>query len=386
MTDNRSRSPVSGSAITYTWDNGVTDGTPFTQAVGTITYTVTGVDGNGCQNTDQADVTIHPLPIVSFNNAFPVLCDNDPVHTMNEGNPAGGVYSGTGVAGNNFDPSVALSGNHTITYTYTDINGCMDNATQIFTVNPSPAVVASADVTICEGDTTVLSATGATFYNWDNGLGAGTPKDAFPTTTTTYTVLGVGGNGCQNSDMVTVTVNPLPNVVLANIPPLCADGPPYTFVEGTPAGGTYSGPGVSGGQITQGIAGVGIHEIVYMYTDGFGCTDSDTNTIEIYDSPTVTANASATSLCDGDPLTLTGSGADSYSWDNGVTDGVTFVPGIGGVMYTVIGFDVNGCANIDSIYVDVHALPTVGAGPDQTVCDGDAVSAFRNRSIILFMG
>ncbi len=51
-------------AVSYTWDNGVTDGLSFTPALGTTTYTVTGTDANNCVNTDQADVTVNPLPIV----------------------------------------------------------------------------------------------------------------------------------------------------------------------------------------------------------------------------------------------------------------------------------------------------------------------------------
>ena len=54
---------LSGSGATsYTWNNGITDGTAFTPALGTTTYTVTGTDGNGCVNTDQVDVTVNPLP------------------------------------------------------------------------------------------------------------------------------------------------------------------------------------------------------------------------------------------------------------------------------------------------------------------------------------
>src|SRR5699024_3870079 len=51
---------LSGSGVgtggSYTWDNGVTDGTAFAPSVGTTTYTVTGTDANGCENTDQVDV------------------------------------------------------------------------------------------------------------------------------------------------------------------------------------------------------------------------------------------------------------------------------------------------------------------------------------------
>src|SRR5690606_7979184 len=47
-------------ATAYAWDHGVVDGVPFVPAVTTLTYTVTGTDANGCQNTDQVDVIVSP--------------------------------------------------------------------------------------------------------------------------------------------------------------------------------------------------------------------------------------------------------------------------------------------------------------------------------------
>ena len=51
-----------GGATTYTWDNGVVDNTLFTPGVGTVLYTVTGTDGNGCEATDAISVTVNPIP------------------------------------------------------------------------------------------------------------------------------------------------------------------------------------------------------------------------------------------------------------------------------------------------------------------------------------
>jgi hypothetical protein len=51
-----------GGATTYTWDNGVVDNIPFTPGTGTVIYTVTGTDGNLCDNTATISVTVDPLP------------------------------------------------------------------------------------------------------------------------------------------------------------------------------------------------------------------------------------------------------------------------------------------------------------------------------------
>ncbi|RMG31705.1 MAG: T9SS C-terminal target domain-containing protein [Bacteroidetes bacterium] len=73
-------------------------------------------------------LTVHPLPTVSL-APFPVLQDTDPLYSLSEGSPAGGSYSGTGVSGNTFDPSVG-AGTYLITYTYTDANGCTATASR----------------------------------------------------------------------------------------------------------------------------------------------------------------------------------------------------------------------------------------------------------------
>lgn len=76
-------------------------------------------------------------------------------------------------------------------------------------------------------------------------------------------------------------------------------------------------------------------------------------TATVNPNPTVTANATQTSICQGDMVTLTGSGAQSYSWDNSVVDGVPFSPA-STLTYTVTGTDVNNCMNTDQITITVN--------------------------------
>ena len=100
------------------------------------TYTVTYSFGNGtCTNTTTTTVTINALPVVTIDPAGP-LCINSGVYLL-IGNPVGGVFSGTGVTGNQFDPAAAGLGTHTITYTYS--NGtCSNSVTTTITVTPAP--------------------------------------------------------------------------------------------------------------------------------------------------------------------------------------------------------------------------------------------------------
>ena len=90
--------------------------------------------------------------------------------------------------------------------------------------------------------------------------------------------------------------------------------------------------------------------------------------------PTVTANASSAAVCSGAAETLTGSGASSYVWSNGVTNGAVFNPTTTNT-YTVTGTDANGCANTATQLINVNTLPTVIANAtSSSVCNGGSVT------------
>ncbi|MGY8866868.1 MAG: Ig-like domain-containing protein, partial [Methylophagaceae bacterium] len=90
-------------------------------------------------------------------------------------------------------------------------------------------------------------------------------------------------------------------------------------------------------------------------------------------SPTVDAGADQT-VCAGTNVTLTGSGATFYAWDNGVTDFTAFAAN-STTTYTVTGTSGNtNCTATDQVVITVNPLPTVNAGTDQTVCAGTNVT------------
>jgi hypothetical protein len=93
---------------------------------------------------------------------------------------------------------------------------CVSQRTPVtLTENALPPVTVSADVAICEGQDTDLTASGASTYSWDNAgslsSATGTTVTATPIVTTTYTVTGTALNGCEDTATVTVTVTPTPN-------------------------------------------------------------------------------------------------------------------------------------------------------------------------------
>ena len=350
-------------AVTYVWDNGVVDGVAFTPTVGTMTYTVTGTDANGCVNTDQVDVTVNPAPVV---NAGPdqTVCEGTAV-TLSGSGAATYVWDNGVIDGVAFTLAV---GTMTYNVTGTDANGCVNTDQVDVTVNPLPSVNAGPDQTVCEGTAVTLSGSAAATNFWDNGVIDGvafTPAVG----TTTYTVTGTDANGCVNTDQVDVTVNPLP-VVNA--------GPDQTVCEGTAV--TLSGSGAAtyvwDNGVIDGVAftpAVGTMTYTVSGTDANGCVNTDQVDVTVNPLPVVNAGPDQ-EVCEGEQVTLNGSGAATYVWDNGVVDGVAFTLAVGTTTYTVTGTDANGCQDVDQVDVTVNPLPIVNAGPDQTVCEGTAVT------------
>ena len=346
-------------ATTYSWNNGVTNGIPFTQAIGATTYTVTGTSAAGCINTDQVVITVNPLPTVGA-GVDQTVCAGTAV-TLN-GSGATTYSWNNGVT--NATPFTPVATN-TYTVTGTDANGCVNTDQVLVTVNPIPTVGAGADQTICIGASVTLNGSGAATYTWDNGV---TNAIAFaPTATTTYTVTGTSAAGCISTDQVTVTVNPLPTVNAGLDQTICIG----TSVTLNGAGAaTYSW----NNGVTDGTAFAPTSTTTYTVTgtSAAGCVNTDQVTVTVNPLPVVNAGPDQT-VCAGTQVTLTAAGAATYSWNNGVTDGTPFTP-VSTTTYTVTGTSAAGCISTDQVTVTVNPIPTVFAGNDISICDGQTVT------------
>ena len=140
---------------------------PNTFNTNTITLLTAGAfnlsltaDSLGCTGSTNIVVLPSPSPIVTlapFNTTS--LCQNGSTITLPIGNPTGGIYSGAGVSGNTFDPSLANIGNNDIVYTYTSANSCKGIDTS------------SIDVDACTDINEILSSSEIIIYpNPSNGI------------------------------------------------------------------------------------------------------------------------------------------------------------------------------------------------------------------------
>ncbi|MES2588415.1 MAG: T9SS type A sorting domain-containing protein [Bacteroidota bacterium] len=213
----------------------------------------------------------------------------------------------------------------------------------------TPATVdAGLDVNACEGEMVTLSGSGADSYTWNNGITNGTAFNV--TATTTYTVTGTATNGCTDTDVVTIT----------NVTPTVNAGPDLSVCSGSMV--TLNGSGADSytwdNGITNGAAFAVSATTDYTVTGtANGCTDTDVISITKLDLPTVNAGADL-DVCEGTMVTLNGSGADSYTWNNGVTNNTAFTAS-GTQTYTVTGTAINGCTNTDVVSVATHSCASI---------------------------
>jgi gliding motility-associated-like protein len=342
-------------ADSYTWSPAITDGVPFTPPVGTTIYTVTGVSSNGCVNSDQVEVTMNNSLIVSAGSYPPVCSDIASVTLV--GTPSGGTFTGTGVTGTNFATS---AGSQTVTYSYTDGNGCTGSSTANITVNALPNVIGGSDVSVCATQSITLTATGATSYTWSP---AATNGVAFnPVSSGIYTVTGADENGCTNTAQVAVTVNPLPTVNPGQNQFVCLG----TQVTLTASGAsTYSwSPSISNG--IPFTPPVGTTEYTVTGTLN-GCENTATVQVTSNSSPTVSAGSYAAVCIDASPITLVGTPAGGTFTGVGVT-GTSFNPSSGTQDVTYNYSDANGCSGSATSTITVNSLPAVDAGAYNPLC------------------
>ncbi|MBO4655676.1 MAG: T9SS type A sorting domain-containing protein [Bacteroidales bacterium] len=77
----------------------------------------------------------------------------------------------------------------------------------------------------------------------------------------------------------------------------------------------------------------------------------------------------AYSVCEGDPLTVTASGADNYVWSNNMGTNASIHPTTSG-QYTVTASNESGCTAYATAYVTINPIPDVNITGTSIICEG----------------
>jgi gliding motility-associated-like protein len=370
----------------YSWSpsTGLSNATvqnPMANPMATVLYTVTVTDANGCSATDDVSVTVNVKPVANLSAGSSTICAGDSTQLT----VTGGITYLWNTAATTSSIWVKPTTSTPYWVIATNAFGCKDTANLNLVVNPKPSVNAGADVPLCKGASTILTATGADTYVWSNGAVTASVTVS-PTLTTTFTVTGkVTATNCQASDNVVITVNSIPSATFTLnggvTTQFCINSPVVTLAGNPNTGGTFSSSimsAIAGNFFDPSEAGVGSHTITYTYTDSKSCTNSSTTNVTVIALPVVNISGLNTSYCNNNAaVAITGSplhnGSGVYgTWifsgppaaltDNG-NGMATFTPSAinasGNYTVTYQVANSGGCFNSISKTVLINLAPTV---------------------------
>lgn len=233
----------------------------------------------------------------------------------------------------------------------------------------SAAAITSSTLSLCEGQTVMMNATGSTTgpgiaYQWQEATSITGPYSnvvgGSGATTISYTTAALTANvyyyqfvttctlssATATSNIISVTVNPNPTVIAVSSPSAVCAGSSATLTAS--GANTYSWTSVGSGASVI-VTPTASTTYTVEGTDVNGCMNVQIVTVNTNSLPIISANTSASVLCIGSSATLTASGANTYSWTSvGAGASIVVSPTIT-TTYTVEGTDINGCTDTLSI-------------------------------------
>ena len=377
------------------------------------TYVIEITSGNSCGiSTEQHTVCIEeppvagidvspqtgcaPLLVSTTNNTAINGCDMDwQWNATGTSAICGGMlawYFPTGSSAGSFEPQVQITAPGTYQLELQAINSCgVFSQAESVTVNAAPQVDLAGITNICAGEcldpiaTTADCGAPITSYSWNFPGGSPSASDqsdpgsiCYSAATNSAVSITVANACGQATDVVNLQVGAAPGVpsVTSNSP-ICMGQ--TLSVSAVPIAGmsyAWSGPNnFSSSQAAFTISNVNAsHAGTYtLITSSGGCMGTPQSVqVQVVPAPVITISPSPVSICAGESVTLTVNGAGNYQWYIGnslVHSGSSFTATPAATTtYTVNGSGGN-CQGSATVTVNVHQLPVVDAGPDQTFCD-----------------
>lgn len=214
---------------TYSWTptanmNNPTSANPHVQILTTTMFYLTVIDSTGARKVDSVLISISPVYNSTAGRDTSICPNIGTAHLGSSSNQAGFNYTWSPAAGLSCTNCPQPTATPTATTTYTLIAksaaGCGDTTQVTVTILPTPTLTVISPVSIKQGESVLLSASGASTYYWSPSTALTNPNsatpEAEPTNSTTYIVQGTGANGCVSYDTVYVEVQPDSDLVFYN--------------------------------------------------------------------------------------------------------------------------------------------------------------------------
>ncbi|MFN8239077.1 MAG: T9SS type A sorting domain-containing protein [Chitinophagales bacterium] len=231
-----------------------------------------------------------------------------------------------------------------------------------------PVADAGADKPVCLGNSVQIGSASLPnyIYSWAPATGLNNANIsnplASPTTNTTYILTVTSPSGCSSKDTVNLTVVPAP-VANAGADQSICSGSGVQIGISPVAGNTYSWSptsGLSNSGISNPITNnTSTQTYTLTVTNTANCTSTDQVVVTIKPLPnTILSVSPSNTVCSGDAVTLTASGASSYVWSPAGSGTTQVINPSATVTYTITG-TTNGCDKSATQTITVKPVPNV---------------------------
>ena len=363
--------------LSYHWstgDNGASIDTVLFNS-GTYTFYVTATNiETGCISTGSQSVTVNALPVaeITSNATNNMICYGQSV-TLTATGGISYVWSNDST-----EAEITLIPDITDTYFVTVTNGfgCTATASITITVNPLPNVAIETNPEngqICVGENITLTATGGAIYLWSTEETT-EAITVSPASSQMYYVTATTALGCTATSSALVTVNSLPVVELAVSPndTICSGGNIHIYAT-NPSGINFLWDnGSTNSYLDTILIAAGSHTFNVVGTDeSTGCRKNSSITIYVNATPApdLTIDHSASSICYGNTVTLSGPAGYAYLWMPGAQNTQSIeLSGlsVGKHGYSLTITDtVTNCQNTTSDTITVNPLPEADIQSDK---------------------
>ncbi len=346
----------------------------FVPSGGTISLNVRTFNATNNCNSSSSFINKQVVSLaaqsISIAPASATICSGQSVTLTANGGSGNSTYAWNNSAGTT--QSVSVSPTTTTAYTViVTTSGCSATATRSVTVNQAPtAGITPATVTICNGQSATLTASGGGTYEWSNGGGTNAAATFSPTTNTTYTVTVTGANNCSATASRLVTVNAVPTASISPATVTICSGQSTTLTAS--GGGTYSWSNSGGSNAAATFSPTTNTTYTVTVTNANNCTSTASRLVTVNTSPTASITPATVTICSGESATLTATGGGTYAWSNGggSNAAATFSPTTN-TTYTVTVTNASNCTATASRLVTVNANPTASISPaSASICNG----------------
>ena len=366
----------------YSWSTGSSASSIVDSPTITTTYTLSATSTQSCTAGAAITVTVNTaIPSLTVANTASLASGVCPGNTVNISASGATNYSWSPVITN----GVPFSPVGTNTYVVTGYNACgTSTAATSVSVHPLPSVsVSVSQASVCSGNTIVLIASGAQSYVLSSGFPSGTPF--FPSITTVYTATGTSVLGCTATANVGNTVVATPVLAPVASPTVICLGNSGTVSVSGATNYTWLPVNTFTGSNTGTIVITPTSTATYtLIKANSNCFDTKTITVFVNSPPPVFAIASPTIVCAGSNATLSGGGANTYSWIpstfNLVGANVVVSP-TANTIYTVTGSDGT-CTATYTVPLATNPIPTITAvSTSSSICAGQSVTLTANGAL-----